>query len=1051
MHFLSRYSNNCLQFNLFSIMLLAVFVLFLGVIPAYAQDQILIKGKIVDEKGVALSGATIVVEGTTRGVISDLDGSYSIEAKPSDKLIVSFLGKESQTINVEGRSVINVTLKDQADEMDAVTVVAFGRQKKESVISSIETVRVDDLRVPSSNLTTAFAGRMAGMISYQTSGEPGQDNAEFFIRGVASFGTGKVDPLILVDNVEVSADDLSRLHPDDIASFSILKDATGTALYGARAANGVILVTTKEGKEGKIKVSFRAENTFSMPTKMIELADPITYMRMANEAVKARNPLEADMYSQEKIENTMLGTNDMVYPATDWMDELFKKVTINQKANLNISGGGKVAQYYIAGSFAQDNGIMRVDARNNFNNNIDLKKYLIRSNITLNLTNTTKARVRMYGAFEDYRGPIPGGSQLFQDVLNVSPVRFPSSYEPDAQHMAEGHILFGNYNDGTYMNPYAEMVKGYREENKSTMSAQFELEQDFSQWVPGLKLRALASTTRYSIFNVSRSYTPFYYEVESYNRLTDVYSLREINTADGTEYLSYTPGNRGISTITYGEAAISYNNSFGKHSVSGMLVGTARSQQYVDKETQTLVNSLVERNLGLAGRFTYSYDNKYFTEFNFGYNGSEKFDQGHRWGFFPSIGVGWQVSNESFWSEGLKKIIPKLKLKGTYGMVGNDAIGADRFFYLSDVSIGGGRSYTTGYEFINTKSGVKINNYANPSVTWELAYKTNIGIELGLFSGFEAIIDLFHERRTRILQTRADISDEVGLWSIPQANLGKAQSKGVDISLDYKHSVNADLWFVGRGTFTYARSTYDYYEEPDYSETPWRSKIGYPIKQQWGYIAERLFIDQADIDNSPRQDFGEYAPGDIKYKDINNDNIINELDMVPIGYPTTPEVNYGFGLSAGYKNFDVSFFFQGAARSSFWINADAMSPFIKRGSPVTEGGLAQFIADDYWSETSQNPNAYWPRLSTYIIKNNTQRSTRTMENGSFLRLKSAEIGYSLPQRLTNKWGLDLCRFYVSGTNLFLISGFKWWDVEMGGNGLGYPFQRMINVGVNVTF
>jgi len=1020
------------------------------------QPQIFIRGKVTDEQGEALPGVTIIVMGTTRGVITGNDGSFSIEASPTDKLTFSFIGMVNQVIDVGNRTAIDVVMVEIAGDLGEVVKVAFGTQKKESVISSIETVRVDDLRVPSSNLTTSFAGRMAGLISYQTTGEPGKDNAEFFIRGVASFGTGKVDPLILVDNVEMTTNDLSRLHPDDIASFSIIKDATGTALYGARAANGVILVTTKEGREGKAKVSLRFENAFSQPTSKMAVADPITYMRMANEAVRTRNPLASDTYPQDKIENTILGTNPMVFPATDWMSMLFKDVTSNQRVNLNISGGGKVAQYYIAGSFTQDNGIMKVDKRNNFNSNIDLKKYLVRSNITINLTNTTKAKIRMHGTFEDYTGPIPGGSGLYQSTLNVSPVRFPAFYEPDAVYVREDHILFGNEN-GEYLNPYAEMQKGYRQENNSAVLAQLELEQDFSKVLTGLRGRILASTTRKSLFDVSRAYIPFWYQIASYDRLTDVYSLMQTNTNTGTDYLSYNPGEKEISATTYGEASISYNQKFNKNEVSGMLVVIAGNRLTANAET--LSESLPERNLGLSGRFTYAFDNRYLAEFNFGYNGSEKFDRGHRWGFFPSIGAGWILSNEKFW-EGLKTIVPKLKIKGTYGMVGNDDIGSDRFFYLSDVIIGGGGAYTTGINFGKTRTGPRINNYANPNVTWELAYKTNLGLELEMFKGLEILADFFHEDRTRILQTRADITDELGLWRIPQANIGEAISKGFDGSVDYKHNFNNDFWMVGRGTFTYAKGTYSYYEEPDYSQYPWRSRVGKPIKQMWGYVAERMFIDEGDIANSARQDFGAYAPGDIKYKDISGEGIINELDRVPIGYPTVPEINYGFGLSLGYKDWDFSFFFQGSARSSFWINASAMTPFIRSGA--TETGLAQFIADDYWSELSANPYSYWPRLSTTRLSNNTQTSTQFMEDGAFLRLKSAEIGYSLPRQLSNKLRLERCRFYVSGTNLLLFSQFKLWDVElrsgntgsgqeMYGSGLRYPLQRVFNLGINISF
>ena len=1023
-------------------------------VPAVTQQKVTVKGVVTDINGEKLPGATVVVEGTPKGAITDIDGTYTIDVNKNEKLTFSYLGMASQTIDVGEKKVINVTLKEKEDMLEEVTIVAFGKQKKESVISSIQTVHVKDLRVPSSNLTTALSGRIAGIISYQTSGEPGQDNAEFFIRGVTSFGAGKVDPLILIDNVEVSSNDLSRLHPDDIQSFSILKDATATALYGARGANGVILVTTKEGKEGKIKVSFRVENSFSSPTKKIEMADPITYMRLANEAVTARNPLAPIPYSNSKIDNTIRGTNEYAYPAVDWMKMLTKDVAINQRANLNISGGGKVARYYIAGSFSQDNGILKVDKRNNFNNNINLKKYLIRSNININLTKTTEAIVRVHGTFDDYSGPIRGGSEMYRNILNVSPVRFPAYYEPDKTYAGTTHILFGGNEGVQYMNPYAEMVKGYKQESKTVMMAQFELKQDFGKWVKGLTGRLLGNTIRTSGFDVTRAYSPFYYE-STYDRLTDSYTLTELNPDTGEEFISYNPGSKTVVSSFYGEASLAYNRDFKKNAVSGMLVAIARNS--LTGNASSLSESLQKRNLGLSGRFTYAYDSRYMAEFNFGYNGSEKFDKGHRWGFFPSFGLGWSISNEDFWTDNLKKVVSKLKLRATYGLVGNDEIGKEsqRFFYLSQVTIGGGDSFSTGYEFNGrTRKGVKISNYPNSEIGWEIAYKTNLGVELGLFDGkIDIMADFFKERRTNILQSREDISTSMGLWATPDVNVGEANGKGIDISIDYNHSFHKDLWMVGRANFTYAKSTYRFYEEPDYSAIPWKSKMGMPISQQWGYVAERLFIDDADVQNSPRQDFGEYLAGDIKYKDINNDGVINEIDMVPIGYPTTPEINYGFGLSFGYKNFDLSVFFQGSARSSFWIEADKMSPFNQSSANgrVIETGLAKFIADDHWSLTSQNPKAYWPRLSNTLIANNNQRSTQFMQDGSFLRFKSAEIGYTLPKSFTNKMRLTTCRFYASGTNLLLFSKFKLWDVEMGGNGLGYPIQRVINIGLNLSF
>ena len=1030
-------------------------------LPSHAQNQgMTITGKVLDGDGNSIPGVTVVVRGTTNGTSSDANGDYTLRNVPKGSVLeFRFLGYTPHDVTVGGQTEINAILIEQSESLEEVTVVAFGRQKKESVISSISTVNTRELRVPSSNLTTALAGRIAGVISYQTSGEPGQDNADFFIRGITTFGAGKVDPLILIDNVEMSKDDLSRLHPDDIQSFSILKDATATALYGARGANGVILITTKEGKEGKVKVSLRLENSFSSPTSQIEMADPITYMYMANEAALTRNPAAQTPYSNYKIENTQRGTNPYFYPAVDWLDMLTKKMATNQRANLNISGGGQVARYYIAASFSQDNGILKSDKFNDFKNNIDLKKYLIRSNININLTKTTEAIVRVHGTFDDYNGPTVGGSDLYKKSLQVSPVRFPAFYpRPESGVYSNSrHILFGGFDTDEYYNPYADMVKGFRQENKTVMMAQFELKQDFGKWVEGLSARILGNTTRNSSFDFSRAYSPFFYRAYQYDKETDTYRLEELNQGQGSEYLKYTPGYKNVKSSFYAEAAIAYNRKFKElHNVNGMLVGILRNE--INGNAATLVESLPHRNLGLSGRFTYDYDSRYFAEFNFGYNGSEKFDKGHRWGFFPSFGVGWVASNEKFWAESaISNVVSKMKIRATYGLVGNDEIGKERFFYLSRVNIGAGGGFQTGSDFSGiNRRGVSVSNYANSEIGWEIAHKTNIGLEVGLFDGkIEIIADLFHEYRTNILQERTDIPVESGLWARQFVNFGKATGQGIDVSVDYNHVVNPDFWITGRANFTYARSEYDAFEEPDYSKTPWKSRIGTSVGQQFGYIAERLFIDQADIDNSARQDFGEYKPGDIKYKDLNTDGVINELDMAPIGRPTTPEINYGFGLSMGYKNFDFSFFFQGSARSSFWIDAASMSPFRQHkmtgDNRIYETGVAKFIADDYWSELSQDPNAAWPRLSNYVISNNNQRSTWFMKNGDFLRLKSVEIGYSLPRKWLNKIKLDQIRIYASGTNLFCLSDFKLWDVEMGGNGLNYPLQRVINLGLNLSF
>jgi TonB-linked SusC/RagA family outer membrane protein len=1003
-------------------------------------------GTITDENGDPLAGAVVRVQGSTRSVSTDIDGSFTINVKPEDVLEVSFLGYETQTIAVGGQKKIDVQLKPKASELDEVVVVAFGKQKKESVVASITTINPAELKVPSSNLTTALAGRMAGVIAYQRSGEPGRDDAQFFIRGVTTFGYKK-DPLILIDNNESSTQELSRMQPDDIASFSILKDATATALYGSRGANGVIMVSTKEGREGKAKINIRYEEALSMPTQTVDLAGPITYMNLHNEAIRTRNPLGQTMYSDYKIQNTIAGANPYVFPATDWYETLFKDFANNHRLNMNVSGGGSVAQYYIAGSLINDNGVLNVDNRNNFNSNVSLSRYMLRSNININITKTTQAIVRLSGSFDDYSGPLDGGSDVYQSVMQTNPVLFPAYYEPDENYKYSKHTLFGNYGNAQYNNPYAQMVRGYKQYTTSLMSAQFELKQKLDFITEGLSAQAMFNTSRYSYFDVSRFYNPYYYNVSSYDKQTDTYRLNELNTESGTETLDYEEGEKNVNATTYFEGSLNWNRTFSeKHEVGAMLVFTLRNE--LIGNASSLQKSLPYRNMNLAGRVTYAYNSRYLLEGNFGYNGSERFAQKERFGFFPSAGIGWVVSNEHFFGDGLKSVLSNLKLKATYGLSGNDAIGDanDRFFYLSQVTMNSDeRRSSFGTNGDDYKSGVRILRYANEDITWEISKKLNITAEIGLFRELDLQMEYFRENRTNILMTRADVPTTMGLEASVRSNVGEAAAHGVDISLNYNHSFGSKAWISAMANFTYATSEFKVYEEPAYPDAPWKSHVGYSLNQYWGYIAERLFVDEAEVANSPAQ-FGNYMAGDIKYKDLNGDGKINELDMAPIGYPTDPEIVYGFGVSSGYGPFDFSFFFQGMARESFWIDPVNTAPFLNG-----QNALLQAYADSHWSEENRDIYALYPRLSPTSVENNSQPSTWWMRDGSFLRLKSIEFGYSLPQKLISKIHLSQLRIYFSGTNLLTFSKFKLWDPEMGGEGLKYPVQKVFNLGVQVSF
>lgn len=1023
-----------------------------------------IRGTITDSSG-AVAGVSISVKNKPNiGTTTDLNGKFLLNVPADAVLVVSMVGYSGQEIPVKGQEVINITLKSAAGSLDDVVVVAYGKQKRKEMVGSVTSIKPSDLKIPSSNLTNALAGRLAGVIAYQRSGEPGQDNAEFFIRGVTTFGYKK-DPLILIDGIEFTATELARLNPDDIASFSIMKDATANALYGARGANGVILITTKEGKTGKAKINVRMENSISSPTRDVELADPVTYMLLHNESVLTRNPLGVLPYFQSKIDNTIAGKNPYMFPMTDWKKELLKDQTLNQRVNLNVSGGGQIARYYLAASFNQDNGNLKIDKRNNFNSNINLKTYVLRSNVNINVTKTTEVIVRLHGSFDDYTGPMDGGTGMYRKIMRTNPVLFPAYYPVDDAHQFTNHILFGNYDKGNYVNPYADLVKGYKDYSRSLMLAQVEGKQDLSFITRGLSARFLVNTNRQSYFDVSRFYNPFFYSAGGYDRVDNTYALTLINPDQvgagvvpqgGTDYLGYSEGTKTVLSNFYFEAAANYNRTFNdKHGISGLVVVTARNQ--LEGNASDLQKSLPSRNLGVSGRTTYSYDNRYFGEFNFGYNGSERFYKTERFGFFPSAGLAWFVSNEKFF-EGLTSVFNKVKLRATYGLVGNDAIGSadDRFFYLSNVNMNNSAyGYNFGLDGGYNRSGISISRYDNQGITWETAKKTNLALEVNMLRNkLEIIAEVFREKRYNILMDRL-IPSSMGLQgNAPKANLGKASGKGMDISVDYSNNFGKNWIVTARGNFTYATSRFDFYEEPQYAEK-YKYRVGRPLSQQWGYIAERLFVDDADVRNSPPQ-FGTYMAGDIKFRDVNGDGIINSLDQVPIGYPTTPEIIYGFGISAKYKGFDISSFFQGSARSSFWIDVAATSPFVayrysssELPGYILQNQLLKAYADDHWSEENRNLHALWPRLSSTVNDNNDEKSTWFMRDGSFLRLKQVELGYSLPLKVLRKYKMDNLRIYANGTNLLTFSKFKLWDIEMAGNGLAYPIQRVINFGIQV--
>lgn len=1015
-------------------------------VQSVQQNRRPISGVVVDGNNDPLPGVTVMVPSRQGGVITDVDGAYTIEAATGEELRFQFLGMKTVTIEVGSGTIYNVQLLEDVEMLDEVTVTAFATQKKESVVSSIETISPSELKVPSSNLTTALAGRLAGVISYQRSGEPGADNAQFFVRGVTTFGYAS-SPLILLDGFEVDANALARVDPDNIASFSVLKDATSAALYGSKGANGVIMVTTKKGQAGAPKISFRVEGRLSTPTKVQKTVDGITYMNLYNQAQFNDNPLLEPYYNAQKIQNTMEGLNEYAYPNINWYDEMFNSNAFNQYYNFNVSGGGSVVRYYLAVSYNKEEGILKNNRLNNFKNNIDIDRFNILANITMDLTPTTVFDINMNSIFENYTGPLDNTDDVFKSVMNSNPVEFPKFYLPDEDHAYVKHTLFGSDATGSMMNPFAQMVRGYKDGSTGRITSQFSLDQNLDALTEGLMARGKVSIKSDSYHESKRSYTPYLYNIKNYDAFNDTYVLQEVRR--GTDALGDPEQWRDGVFRLYLEGGLTYARRFaGVHDVSGLLIYTQEEIKNTSGNPGSIQRTLPQRLQGMRARFNYGFDDRYLAEMSLTYTGSEKFASDHRWGIFPAMGVGYILSNESYW-EPLQDVMPMFKLKYSLGMVGNDQIAGpeDRFFFLSDIDPGSW-GYRWGRNFNSSYGGFNINRYANPQITWEIAVKQNVGFEMDLFKNraLKVIVEYFTENREQIYQARANLPETMGLTSNVYGNVGEVKSAGWDGSIDLNHSFNKDLWISGRFNFTYAHNEIIENEEPEYRWS-YLSNIGWPINTWKGYIAERLFIDEADVANSPRQELGGIVrAGDIKYKDINGDGRVNSDDQVHIGYPIVPEITYGFGLSGGYKNFDLSFFMQGQDRVSFFINPNNIAPFVEQRNAM------QYIADDHWNPNNPVAKAFWPRLSaSYNDNNNVSNSTWWIRNGRFLRMKNAELGYTLPKNFFPSTGIESLRLYLAGQNLFNLSDFKLWDPEMGGEGFNYPLQKVYSVGLTVSF
>ena len=1011
--------------------------------PTAPNGEMTVAGTVISSAdNQPIVGANIYVEGTNVGTTTDAGGNYKLTVPASAKTVtVSFLGYDTKKISVRDIHLFKlITLADASNKLEDVVVVGFGVQKKESLVGAVQSVKPSDLQTSSSNLSTSFSGKIAGVIAVQKSGEPGADGANFWIRGISTFGSGQ-SPLLILDGVEITNQMLNNIPPETIESFSVLKDATATALYGSRGANGVMLITTKNGRDSeKMTINLRAEFGASAPTRVPKVADGITYMETFNEARTTRG--ETPYYSNEKIMGTKLGLDPYVYPNVDWYDMLFKDCTFNQNFNFNMTGGAKKIDYFLNASVYNENGIMRKPEASKFDTNINAQKYLFQANVSADATKTTRVSLKMNTQLHYRHAPIQSVSDLFAYAMTGMPCEFPATLPGEE---SDTFVRFGTnnaWNSGFFTNPYAQLCRGYGDQFRGHFTSALTVNQNLDFITKGLSATGMATFYNRVYSAVYRSFTPFMYQLTDYNiDEAGNYSYTSNSTNTGTTYLGTTRGKDGYRELAF-QAKIDYARTFGKHDVGATIVYMQKERNMNISDEQEYA-ALPYRQQGLAGRVTYGFDKRYLFEANFGYNGSENFAAGKRFGFFPSVAVGWVISNEPFW-KGIKEQVNLFKLRASYGLVGNDVISkdyADRFPYLTTVDMGQGYDVYIGNNF-ERKYGPILSVYGNPNATWEESRKLDIGVEIGLFDSLNIIFDWFKEKRSGIFMQRTSLPSTFGMSGItPWANIGKVDNSGVDISVDYNKAFSKDLILSLRGTFTYAHNEIVEMDEPKY-KWAYQYKAGHPINSIQCLIAEGLFRDEEEIASSPSQDI--YAttypirPGDVKYRDLNDDKIIDDNDMCWTGNPTVPEIIYGFGFSLKYKGFDCSAFFQGQGKVSILMYN--YHPFATAATPGS--GLMQWIADEHWSEDDPNPKALYPRLSPLWNNNNTKASTLYVRNGKMLRLKTAEIGYTYKKM----------RVYVSGTNLLTFAPFKYWDPEKGsGNGLGYPLQRTYNLGFQFNF
>ena len=1022
------------------------------------QNKRKITGRVTDIKGEPLIGVNVTVDGDANGAITNMDGLYELFISKKSVLIkFTYIGFKTSEIRTNASTnIYDVTLEEQVNELEETVIVGYGTQRKISNIGAQSTMKMEDIKTPSASLTTTLAGRLAGVVAVQRTGEPGKDAADIWIRGIATPNTSS--PLVLVDGVERSFNDID---PEDIESLTTLKDASATAVYGVRGANGVILIKTKPGKIGKPTVSADYYESFTRFTKMVDLVDGVSYMKAANEAL--RNDGLSPKFTDEQIRNTIAGKDPYLYPNVDWLKEIFNDWGHNRRVNVNVRGGSERVTYYASVSYFNETGMTVTDKSiDAFDSKMKYSRYNFTTNLNIDVTPTTKIEIGAQGYLGEGNYPAISSADLYRSAMDISPVEYPKMFFVDGEAYIPGTSTNNNLN-----NPYSQATRrGYDNLTKNQIYSNLRVTQDLDMLTKGLKLTAMYAFDVYNEIHVHQDRTESTYNFLDTNVPYDLNGQPILQRIyEGSKVLNYKQEPSG-NKKTYLEASLNYDRTFGEdHRVSALFL--FNQQQKLLYPKGTLEEAIPYRMMGIAGRATYSWKDRYFAEFNIGYNGAENFSPKHRFGTFPAFGVGWVVSNENFWKP-FAKTISFLKFRYTDGKVGNSEVSDRRFMYLDQMKENGDYGYKLGPNG-NKWSGYETLNMA-VDLIWEESRKQDFGIDLKMFNDELSIIfDIFKERRENILLKREhSIPSFLGYnTSAPYGNIGIVENKGFDGTIEYNKRINKDWLIALRGNITFNKDKWIQGELPE-QRYGWMDQYGRNINASKGYIAEGLFT-QAEIDNMSRWEslsaadkaitprpfasqFGAVKAGDIKYKDLNNDGKIDAYDQTYISRGDVPTTVYGFGFTVAWKDLSVGMMFQGTAGAERVLSGSSINPFNGGGGT---GNLYTNI-DDRWTEENPDQNAFYPRLShgaeTTSNINNFQKSTWWVRNMDFLRLKTMQISYNLPKPWVNKVHLKNAAVYVMGTNLFTLSRFKLWDPELNtDNGASYPNTSSYSVGINFTF